>query len=75
VAGIALTLFGYTFSHAQLEMIMAVFGSLFGLLVLWGVVTRTTRLIVIGLIMVGLIVAWWYGMNHSWFDGVLGPPA
>jgi hypothetical protein len=72
---LALTLFGYTFSHAQIEMILAVVGSLFGLLVLWGVVTRTTKLIVIGLIMVGLCFLWWYGMTNGWLDGRLGPPA
>ena len=72
---LAVTVFGYTFSHAKLEMILAVIGSLFGLLLLWGVVTRTRKLIITGLIVVAVCFLWWYGMTNGWLDGKLGPPA
>ncbi len=47
----------------------------FGLLVLWGVVARSTKLVVIGLVGAGLAFLWWYGMTNGWLDGRLGPPS
>lgn len=75
MGGLAISAFGYTFSHAQIEMVLAVIGSLFGLLVLWGVVARSTKLVVIGLVVAGLAFLWWYGMTNGWLDGRLGPPS
>ena len=72
---VAVALCGYTFSHAQIELFLAVVGCFFGVMVLGGVVARSTKLIVIGLVVAGLAFLWWYGMTNGWLDGRLGPPA
>lgn len=68
MGSLGVTLFGYTFTQYQLDMIAAVLGSLFGLLLLFGVVTKATKAIIWALILIGLVVAIWYGLGHGWFS-------
>ncbi|MEZ5116144.1 MAG: hypothetical protein R2737_07740 [Candidatus Nanopelagicales bacterium] len=64
---VGLTLFGYTFTDQQIELIQVVFGCLFGALLVWGVVTKATKLIVFSALVVAVVLAW-YGVTHGWFD-------
>lgn len=68
MGSLGVTLFGYTFTQYQIDMIAAVLGSLFGLLLLFGVVTKSTKAILWALVLIAIDVAIWYGLGHGWFS-------